>query len=89
MSEPQSAPIAVVEHVLTLPMALAVIATVCGWIASSHFFPDSSPWKALLEKISTGMPMLIAQAGQLWHSHNIRSKVAIANGTANGVREHS
>lgn len=85
MSNERAAPMAVAEHVFTLPMALAMLATVCGWVAGSHFFPESSPWKALLEKISTGMPILIAQAGQLWHSHNIRNKVAIANGTANGV----
>lgn len=86
MVEENKAPMAVVEHVFTLPMALAVVAALCGWVASSHFFPDSSPWKSLLEKVSTGMPLLVAQLGQLWHSQNIRTKVEIANRTVvNGV----
>lgn len=73
-------PGAVVEHVFTLPMALAAVATICGWVAASDFFAVSSSWQKLLVHISAGTPMLIAQLGQMWHSRNVRNKMAIANG---------
>jgi len=70
---------AVAEHVFTFPMALALIATVCGWVAESSFFARESPWQRLLMHISTGTPLLVAQLGQLWHSQNVRNKMGIAN----------
>jgi hypothetical protein len=73
---------AVAEHVFTFPMALAVVATLCGWIAESSFFSRESPWQRLLMHISTGTPMLVAQLGQLWHSQNVLNKMGIANGEA-------
>ncbi len=70
---------AVVEHVFTLPMALAIVATACGWVALSNFFVTESPWQKLLQQVSTGMPLLIAQLGQMWHSTNVRNKMGIGN----------
>ena len=71
---------AVAEHVLTVPMALAVFAFLCGAIAAAGFFPHDSPTQKLLLYIVSGMPLLIAQLGQLWHSRNVRNKMAFANG---------
>lgn len=70
---------AVVEHFVTLPMFLAAIAAACGWVASAAFFGPTSPWQKLLLSIATGMPLLSTQLGQIWHSRNIRQKVATAN----------
>lgn len=70
---------AVMEHLVTLPMALALLAFFCGAVAAAGYFPHDSPTQKLLLYIVSGMPMLIAQLGQMWHSRNIRNKVAIAN----------
>ena len=75
-------PSAVSEHVFTFPMALAVLATMCGWVADSSFFAHESAWQRLLSHVSTGMPLLIAQLGQLWHSRNVKNKMGIANHAA-------
>ena len=72
---------AVAEHVFTLPMALAVFAFFCGAIAAAGFFSHDSPPQKLLLYIVSGMPLLIAQLGQLWHSRNVRNKMGLANGS--------
>jgi hypothetical protein len=72
---------AVAEHVFTLPMALAVFAFFCGAIAAAGFFPHDSAAQKLLLYIVSGMPLLIAQLGQLWHSRNVRNKISVANGS--------
>lgn len=80
--EPIRAPsrAAVAEHLFTLPMAIAIVAWICGRIAAAGFFGIDSPWHKLMFDISTNTAPLIAQLGQLWHSRNVRNKMAIANG---------
>ncbi len=78
---------AVVEHLMTLPMALAAVSTACGWVAASSFFEIGSPWQKLLLQVATGMPLLIAQLGQMWHSENVRNKMTIANNATDETKQ--
>ncbi len=73
---------AVAEHLVTIPMAFAVLALILGGITAAGYFPPDSPTQKLLLYITAGLPLLCAQLGQMWHSRNIRNKVAIANGSA-------
>ncbi len=72
---------AVVEHLFTVPMAFAALGTVCGWVASAMFFDADSPWQRLLQHAATGMPFLIAQLGQMWHSRFVKSRLGLVSPT--------
>lgn len=76
---------AVAEHIVTLPMAFAFVAFLCGSLAAAGFWEPDSPWFRLLMGFSVGLPPLATQLGQMWHSRNIRDKVATANANANGA----
>ncbi len=75
-------PSAVVEHAFTIPMAIGVAGSVLAVVAAAGFWSPSSPWSHLLTGLSALSSTLAVQLGQMWHSRNIRDKVAIANGTA-------
>ncbi len=73
-------PAAVAEHLITIPMAFAVLALVLGGITAAGYFAPDSPTQKLLLYITAGLPLLCAQLGQMWHSRNVRNKMNIANG---------
>lgn len=80
-------PSAVIEHAFTVPMAIGVTGSVLSVIAAAGFWAPSSPWLHLLTGMSALCSTLAAQLGQMWHSRNIRDKVAIANGTTTNNNE--
>ncbi len=72
---------AVAEHLVTIPMAFAVLALILGGITAAGYFEPDAPTQKLLLYITAGLPLLCAQLGQMWHSRNVRNKIAVANGT--------
>lgn len=81
---------AVAEHLITWPMALATAVWLSGILSSAHLFGPDSPWQRVLDQLASptnGISLLIAQLGQMWHSSNIRDKIAVANGTSDPKSE--
>lgn len=59
-------------------MALAVLVWLAGILASARLWGPESPWQRLLEQLAsptTGLPLVIAQLGQMWHSRNVRAQL--------------
>jgi hypothetical protein len=84
-------PVAVVEHIATVPMFIAALASLCGWIAAAGYFAAESPNQRLLLQLSAGLPLLSTQLAQMWHSRNVRNKMAVANRATppQGVTAHT
>jgi hypothetical protein len=72
---------AVGEHLITLPMAIAVLAFICSAVAAAGYFGQDSPNQKMLLYFSAGLPLLSTQLAQIWHSRNVRNKMMVANQT--------